>query len=62
MGRQLGILGGAGVQAVDVFFVLSGFVIAHVYVKRELDARNQGCATLAGASPWPHSRLRQVMA
>jgi peptidoglycan/LPS O-acetylase OafA/YrhL len=33
---QLGFLASAGVQAVDVFFVLSGFVIAHVTATREL--------------------------
>lgn len=35
---QLVFLSGAGVQAVDVFFVLSGFVIAHVCATREQNA------------------------
>jgi peptidoglycan/LPS O-acetylase OafA/YrhL len=38
-GGQLGYMSGAGKQAVDVFFVLSGFVIAHVCTTRENDAR-----------------------
>ena len=33
-------MGSAGVQAVDVFFVLSGFVIAHVCATREQDVYN----------------------
>jgi peptidoglycan/LPS O-acetylase OafA/YrhL len=37
-GGELSFLSGAGVQAVDVFFVLSGFVIAHVCTTRERDA------------------------
>jgi peptidoglycan/LPS O-acetylase OafA/YrhL len=37
-GSQLGSLSLAGVQAVDVFFVLSGFVIAHVCATRERQA------------------------
>ncbi len=32
---RLHIMSNAGAQAVDVFFVLSGFVIAHVYATRE---------------------------
>jgi peptidoglycan/LPS O-acetylase OafA/YrhL len=35
VGNQLSLLAPAGVQAVDVFFVLSGFVIAHVTESRE---------------------------
>jgi peptidoglycan/LPS O-acetylase OafA/YrhL len=38
-GGQAAFLSGAGIQAVDVFFVLSGFVIAHVRATREHDAR-----------------------
>lgn len=37
-GPRWGNFGRAGPQAVDVFFVLSGFVIAHVYRTREQDA------------------------
>jgi peptidoglycan/LPS O-acetylase OafA/YrhL len=37
-GGQVAFLSGAGVQAVDVFFVLSGFVIAHVFATREREA------------------------
>lgn len=36
---QAAFLSGAGIQAVDVFFVLSGFVIAHVCATREHNAR-----------------------
>jgi peptidoglycan/LPS O-acetylase OafA/YrhL len=36
-----------GVQAVDVFFVLSGFVIAHVYATRERDLRTYVVARAA---------------
>jgi peptidoglycan/LPS O-acetylase OafA/YrhL len=36
---QLSFLSGTATQAVDVFFVLSGFVIAHVCATREQDAR-----------------------
>jgi peptidoglycan/LPS O-acetylase OafA/YrhL len=36
---QMGFMYGAGVQAVDAFFVLSGFVIAHVSETKENDAR-----------------------
>lgn len=39
VGDQLSFLASAGVQAVDVFFVLSGFVIAHVSASRERDPR-----------------------
>jgi peptidoglycan/LPS O-acetylase OafA/YrhL len=39
-GGQLGFMASAGKQAVDVFFVLSGFVIAHVCAEREHDALN----------------------
>jgi peptidoglycan/LPS O-acetylase OafA/YrhL len=35
VGNQLNLFASAGVQAVDVFFVLSGFVIAHVTESRE---------------------------
>lgn len=35
---RLGFLASTGVQAVDIFFVLSGFVIAHVSATRERDA------------------------
>jgi peptidoglycan/LPS O-acetylase OafA/YrhL len=38
-GGQLGVFAYTGVEAVDVFFVLSGFVIAHVYATREADWR-----------------------
>jgi peptidoglycan/LPS O-acetylase OafA/YrhL len=34
-GGQIKWMASTGVQAVDVFFVLSGFVIAHVYNTRE---------------------------
>jgi peptidoglycan/LPS O-acetylase OafA/YrhL len=37
---QLSILASMGVQAVDVFFVLSGFVIAHICSTRERNARD----------------------
>jgi len=36
-GGKLELFASAGVQAVDIFFVLSGFVIAHVYATRERD-------------------------
>jgi peptidoglycan/LPS O-acetylase OafA/YrhL len=39
-GGQLASLDSLGVEAVDVFFVLSGFVIAHVYASRERDPRD----------------------
>jgi len=39
-GGQLGLLSSSGIQAVDVFFVLSGFVIAHVCATRENDAKS----------------------
>jgi peptidoglycan/LPS O-acetylase OafA/YrhL len=39
-GGQLKFMSATGVQAVDVFFVLSGFVIAHVCATREQDARS----------------------
>jgi peptidoglycan/LPS O-acetylase OafA/YrhL len=39
-GGQLKIMASAGFQAVDIFFVLSGFVIAHVYATKERDARS----------------------
>ena len=39
-GGQLKFMASAGVQAVDVFFVLSGFVIAHVCATREHDLRS----------------------
>ena len=39
-GGQLQFMQSAGFQAVDIFFVLSGFVIAHVYATRERDFRN----------------------
>ncbi|MGO9681939.1 MAG: acyltransferase family protein [Beijerinckiaceae bacterium] len=39
VGDNLSFLAPAGVQAVDVFFVLSGFVIAHVSGSRERDFR-----------------------
>jgi peptidoglycan/LPS O-acetylase OafA/YrhL len=38
-GGQLRFMGSTGVQAVYVFFVLSGFVIAHVCATREQDVR-----------------------
>ncbi|HEY1982377.1 MAG TPA: acyltransferase [Xanthobacteraceae bacterium] len=38
-GGQLGFFESVGVQAVDVFFVLSGFVIAHVSATREKDIK-----------------------
>jgi peptidoglycan/LPS O-acetylase OafA/YrhL len=38
-GGQLRLFASAGVQAVDVFFVLSGLVIAHVCATREQDFR-----------------------
>jgi peptidoglycan/LPS O-acetylase OafA/YrhL len=38
-GGRLKAFASAGTQAVDVFFVLSGFVIAHVCATRERDAR-----------------------
>jgi peptidoglycan/LPS O-acetylase OafA/YrhL len=37
---QLGAFASAGVQAVDAFFVLSGFVIAYVCTEKEKDARS----------------------
>lgn len=37
---QMEFMGSAGVQAVDAFFVLSGFVIAHVCATREKDAHS----------------------
>ena len=39
-GGQLGLFAAAGVQAVDVFFVLSGFVIAYVVASIEKDWRS----------------------
>jgi peptidoglycan/LPS O-acetylase OafA/YrhL len=39
-GGQLRFFGSAGAQAVDIFFVLSGYVIAHVYTTRETDGRS----------------------
>lgn len=36
-GGQLGFMASSGVQAVDAFFVLSGFVIAHVCITKEKD-------------------------
>jgi len=39
-GGQLKFMASTGVQAVDVFFVLSGFVIAHVCATREHDLRD----------------------
>ena len=39
-GGQVGFMAGSGVQAVDVFFVLSGFVIAHVCATREFNVRD----------------------
>jgi peptidoglycan/LPS O-acetylase OafA/YrhL len=39
-GGQLGAFAGAGVQAVDAFFVLSGFVIAYVCTVKENDVRS----------------------
>jgi peptidoglycan/LPS O-acetylase OafA/YrhL len=38
-GDQFEFISGAGVQAVDAFFVLSGFVIAHVCAVKERDFR-----------------------
>jgi peptidoglycan/LPS O-acetylase OafA/YrhL len=38
-GGQLAFMGSAGVQAVDMFFVLSGFVIAYVCDEKESDYR-----------------------
>jgi peptidoglycan/LPS O-acetylase OafA/YrhL len=38
--HQLGFMDGTGVQAVDAFFVLSGFVIAHVCSAGRPDARS----------------------
>ena len=38
-GGQLLLFSGVGTQAVDVFFVLSGFVIAHLCTTRKQDAR-----------------------
>ena len=38
-GGQLQVFAYTGVEAVDVFFVLSGFVIAHVHATREADWR-----------------------
>jgi peptidoglycan/LPS O-acetylase OafA/YrhL len=39
-GGQLSMLSSSGIQAVDIFFVLSGFVIAHVCATRENDAKS----------------------
>jgi peptidoglycan/LPS O-acetylase OafA/YrhL len=39
-GGQLQFLSGFGIQAVDIFFVLSGFVVAHTYVTRETGPRS----------------------
>ena len=39
-GGQLRVMASTGVQAVDVFFVLSGFVIAHVCAARESNVRS----------------------
>lgn len=36
---QLSFMASTGVQAVDAFFVLSGFVVAHVSTVKERDAR-----------------------
>ncbi len=36
---QLSLMASTGVQAVDAFFVLSGFVVAHVSTVKERDAR-----------------------
>jgi peptidoglycan/LPS O-acetylase OafA/YrhL len=38
-GGQLQFMSAAGFQAVDIFFVLSGFVIAHVHATKERHAR-----------------------
>jgi peptidoglycan/LPS O-acetylase OafA/YrhL len=46
-GGQLRLLNSAGVPAVDVFFVLSGFVIAHVCATREQDAREYAISRAA---------------
>jgi peptidoglycan/LPS O-acetylase OafA/YrhL len=46
-GGQLAVMSGAGKQAVDVFFVLSGFVIAHVYATRERDTRTYAISRAA---------------
>jgi peptidoglycan/LPS O-acetylase OafA/YrhL len=39
-GEQPGVVTSSGVQAVDIFLVLSGFVIAHVCATRESDIRS----------------------
>ena len=41
-GGQLGLFHRTGTQAVDVFFVLSGFVIAYVTSTREQDVWSYG--------------------
>jgi peptidoglycan/LPS O-acetylase OafA/YrhL len=46
-GGQMHFMGSMGVQAVDVFFVLSGFVIAHVSATREQDAGSYAISRVA---------------
>ena len=46
-GGQLKFMASTGVQAVDIFFVLSGFVIAHVYATREHDFRDYAISRAA---------------
>ena len=46
-GGQLKFMASTGVQAVDIFFVLSGFVIAHVCATREHDLRDYAISRAA---------------
>ena len=46
-GGQLGFMSSSGVLAVDIFFVLSGFVIAHVCATRESNVRDYAISRLA---------------
>ena len=51
-GGQLGVMASTGVEAVDMFFVLSGFVIAHVCATREQDLRTYAISRAAVFIRW----------